>query len=171
MSEEKEKTLEEVMKILELQEEILQFTHFTHADAWELGNMIVQEAKKREQNVAVSIRLNSGLIVFQYLFDGKTQMNEDWLQRKFHTVRDTESSSLFLYTKLAKTERTMQDVYMDEKIYANSGGGFPIRVEEVGVIGAVIVSGLNHVADHDLVIKCLSKYLHTDEVPRIKDAY
>ncbi|MDO5572417.1 MAG: heme-degrading domain-containing protein [bacterium] len=171
MSEEKEKTLEEVMKILELQEEILQFTHFTNADAWELGNIMVAEAKKRELPVAISIRLNNGLVVFQYMFDGKTPMNEDWIRRKFNTVRDTESSSLFLYTKLEKTERTMQDVYMDEHIYANSGGGFPIRIEEVGVIGAVIVSGLNHVADHDLVIKCLSKYLHTDEVPRIKDAY
>ena len=171
MSEEKEKTLEEVMKILELQEEILQFTHFTNADAWDLGNIIVAEAKKRELSVAVSIRLNNGLVVFQHMFDGKTLMNEDWIKRKFNTVRDTESSSLFLYTKLEKTQRTMQEVHMDEHIYANSGGGFPIRIEEVGVIGAIVVSGLNHVADHDLVIKCLSKYLHTDEVPRIKDVY
>ena len=169
MSEEKEKTLEEVMKILELQEEILQFTHFTNADAWDLGNIIVAEAKKRELSVAVSIRLNNGLVVFQHMFDGKTLMNEDWIKRKFNTVRDTESSSLFLYTKLEKTQRTMQEVHMDEHIYANSGGGFPIRIEEVGVIGAIVVSGLNHVADHDLVIKCLSKYLPTDEVPRIKD--
>ena len=48
MSEEKDKKLDEVMKLLELQEEILQFTHFTNADAWQLGNLIVAEAKKRE---------------------------------------------------------------------------------------------------------------------------
>lgn len=171
MSEEKEKQLDEVMKLLELQEEILQFTHFTNADAWELGNMIVAEAKRRGLSVAVSIRLNSGMTVFQYLFDGKTLTNERWILRKFNTVRETETSSLYLYTKLEKTGRTMADIYMDENEYANSGGGFPIRVEEVGVIGAIIVSGLNHVADHDLIIKCLSKYLHTDEVPRIRDAY
>lgn len=171
MSDEKEKTLEEVMKILELQEEVLQFTHFTNADAWELGSLIVAEAKKRELSVAVSIRLNSGLTVFQYLFDGKTPFNQKWIDRKFNTVKDNETSSLYLYTKLEKTNRTMQDVYMDESVYANSGGGFPIRVEDVGVIGAIIVSGLNHVADHDLIIKCLTKYLHTDEVPRIRDAY
>ncbi|NLG04816.1 MAG: hypothetical protein GX567_13450 [Clostridia bacterium] len=171
MSEEKEKTLDEVMKLLELQEEILQFTHFTNADAWELGNLIVTEAKKRELNIAVSIRLNNGLIPFQYIFDGKTLINQKWLERKFNTVKETESSSLYLYTKLEKTDRTMNDIFMDEMKYANAGGGFPIRLEEVGVIGAVIVSGLNHVADHDLIIKCLSKYLHIDEVPRIRDAY
>lgn len=171
MSEEKDKTFDEVMKLLELQEEILQFTHFTNADAWELGNLIVTEAKKRDLNVAVSIHLNNGLIPFQYIFDGKTLINQKWLEKKFRTVKETESSSLYLYTKLVKTNRTMNDIYLDEKEYANAGGGFPIRIEEVGVIGAVCVSGLNHVADHDLVIKCLSKYLHIDEVPRIKDAY
>ena len=39
-------TIEEAIKVLEMQEEILQFTHFTNNDAWELGNLIVNEAKK-----------------------------------------------------------------------------------------------------------------------------
>lgn len=169
MAEEKEKTLDELMRLLELQEEILQFTHFTNADAWELGNMIVAEAKKRGVSVAVSIRLNNGLTVFQYCFEGKNLTNEDWMRRKYNVVKTTETSSLYLYTKLKKTERTMADIFLDENDYANSGGGFPIRVEEVGVIGAIIVSGLNHVADHDLIVKCVAKYLHTDEVPRIRE--
>ncbi len=164
-----EKTMEELMKLLELQEEILQFTHFTNADAWELGNIIVAEAKKRGFSVAVSIRLNNGLTVFQYCFDGKNLTNENWMRRKHNVVKMMETSSLYLYTKLKKTERTMADIFLDENDYANGGGGFPIRVEEVGVIGSILVSGLNHVADHDLIVKCLAKYLHTDEVPRIRE--
>ncbi len=169
MAEEKEKTLEELMNVLELQEEILQFTHFTNADAWELGNLIVSEAKKRELAVMVSIRLNNGLIVFQYCFDTKNLINDNWLRRKFNVVKCMETSSLHLYAKLKKTGRTMADIYLDETDYANAGGGFPIRIEDVGVIGAILVSGLNHVADHDLIVKCLAKYLHTDEVPRIHE--
>ena len=30
-------TMDELMKVLDMQEDILQFTHFTNADAWELG--------------------------------------------------------------------------------------------------------------------------------------
>ncbi|MFQ7290058.1 MAG: hypothetical protein ACLRPV_14840 [Lacrimispora saccharolytica] len=30
-------TMNELIKVLEMQEEILQFSHFTNADAWELG--------------------------------------------------------------------------------------------------------------------------------------
>ena len=31
-------TMDELMKVLDMQEDILQLTHFTNADAWELGN-------------------------------------------------------------------------------------------------------------------------------------
>lgn len=69
-------TIDELIAILEMQEEILQFTHFTNEDAWELGNMIVAEAKRRKRPVAVSIRLNNGLHVFQYASDGYTLNDE-----------------------------------------------------------------------------------------------
>ena len=164
----KEKTAEEILKILEMQEEILQFTHFTNADAWELGSLMVEEAIRGDLHIAISIRLNNGLIVFQHFLDGTKLHNEQWVTRKFNTVRVMETSSLFLYAKLNNRNQTMEDQFLDEKDYACCGGGFPIRVEETGVIGAVIVSGMNHVADHDFIIKCLSKYLHMDEVPRIK---
>ena len=36
--------MDELMKVLDMQEDILQFTHFTNADAWELGTMILMEA-------------------------------------------------------------------------------------------------------------------------------
>ena len=37
-------TIDELIAVLEMQEEILQFSHFTNEDAWELGNVIVAEA-------------------------------------------------------------------------------------------------------------------------------
>ena len=48
------------------------------------------------------------------------------------------------------------------------GGGFPIRVEEVGVIGVILVSNQNHFVNHDIIIRAVSRYLHVDEVPRIR---
>lgn len=169
MAEEKEKTFAELLDMLELQEDVLQFRHFTNSDAWELGSFMVQEARKNGLKIAISIRLNSGVTVFQHFMDGARLNNEHWMQRKFNVVNEMETSSLYLYTKLKKTNRTMADIFLEEKNYANAGGGFPIRIEDVGVIGAILVSGMNHVADHDFIIKCLAKYLHTDEVPRIKE--
>ena len=62
-------TIEELSSVLQMQEEILQFSSFTNADAWELGNLIVAEAAKRGAAVLVRIRLNNGYTVFQYGMD------------------------------------------------------------------------------------------------------
>ena len=161
-------TIEELLKVLEMQEEILQFSHFTHGDAWELGNLIVLEAKRRNTPIALKIQLNSGQTIFQYDFDGTTLYTEDWVQKKIQTVRKTERSSLHLHMLLRQTEKSLEQMGLNPAEYADVGGAFPIRVEEVGVIGQAAVSGPNHVADHDLLVKCISKYLHIDEVPRIR---
>lgn len=161
-------TIEELLKVLEMQEEILQFSHFTNSDAWELGNLIVMEANRRNQPIAVSIRLNNGFTVFQYGFDGINLYHEEMLRRKYNTVKFTEQSSMHLYMQLRLGEATQDELLVPEADYAALGGGFPIRIEEVGVIGAITVSGRDHVMDHDLIVKCVSKYLHVDEVPRIR---
>lgn len=83
-------------------------------------------------------------------------------------MKTLEKSSLYTYMLLRKNEETMENLFLDEKEYACCGGGFPVRVEEVGVIGAILVSGLDHVSDHDFIVKCVSRYLHIDEVPRIR---
>ena len=69
---------------------------------------------------------------------------------------------------LRETQETLEERFLNPNEYAACGGGFPIRVEEVGVIGSIVVSGLDHVSDHDLLVKCISKYLHVAEVPRIR---
>ena len=169
MTVEEEKKLEEFQKVLDMQEEILQFTHFTNSDAWELGSIMVAEAKKRNLPVVIRIELNNGLCVFQYSADGTTLRNQMMIERKINTVKLMEKSTLNFYTSMRKSEKTLSDLALDEKEYACCGGGFPIRIEEAGVLGTVAVSGINHVSDHDFIVKCVGKYLHADEVPRIRE--
>lgn len=161
-------TIEELIGLLEMQEEILQFSHFTNGDAWELGRILVEEGRRRNASIIVSIRLNNGLTVFQYAFDGTSEYNAQWAERKHNTVSATNHSSLLLYMNLKQNDETLADVRLDPSKYETSGGGFPIYVEEVGVIGSIVISGMDPVSDHDLIIKAVSKYLHVDEVPRIR---
>jgi uncharacterized protein (UPF0303 family) len=160
-------TIEEVIRLLEMQEEILQFSHFTNADAWELGRVLVDECKRREASAIVSIRLNNGFILFQHALNGTSEYNQQWVQWKHNTVCATNHSSLLLCMQLKQNEETLEDIHLDPKEYTLSGGGFPILIEEVGVIGSIVLSGLDSVSDHDVIIKAISKYLHVDEVPRI----
>ena len=112
---EQEKTIEEVLNMLEMQEEILQFTHFTNGDAWELGSMMVAEAKLRGLSLAMSIRMNNGFIVFQYGGNGTNLHDEQWMRRKYNTVKEMEISSLNLFTRLKAKEQTIEDIFLDER--------------------------------------------------------
>ena len=146
------------------QEEKFQFEHFSREDALKIGLKLHENAK--EQPVAVEITVN-GLVVFRYFAEGAKPDSELWLARKRNAVDLMETSSLRFFAELEDAGETFADRKLDPNEYA-AGGGFPIRIEEVGVIGAVIVSGLPHFADHDLIVKCISRYLHVDEVPRIR---
>ena len=161
-------TIEEVITVLAMQEEILQFGHFTNEDAWALGNLIVAEARKRGLDTAVEIRLNNGYTVFKYAGNSTNLNNEAWMDKMYATVRRVEKSTMLLYSELKKSEETLEDIGLDPREYSYMGGGFPIRVEEVGVIGANLVSNQNHFVNHDIIIRAVSRYLHVDEVPRIR---
>lgn len=159
--------LEESIRILVMQEEILQFSHFTNEDAWELGNLMVAEAARNHLPIAISIRLNNGCTLFQYAFKGTNYNNEQWMNRKENTVKVMEMSSLRLFMLLKKNGQTLEDKGLNSQEYVDRGGGFPIRVAGVGVIGSVIVSGLAHMSDHEFVSACISQYLRIDGIPRL----
>ena len=161
-------TIEEVITVLAMQEEILQFGHFTNEDAWALGNLIVAEARKRGLDTAVEIRLNNGYTVFKFAGNSTNLNNEAWMDKMYATVRRVEKSTMLLYSELKKSEETLEDIGLDPREYSYMGGGFPIRVEEVGVIGAILVSNQNHFVNHDIIVRAVSRYLHVDEVPRIR---
>ena len=48
--------LEESIRVLAMQEEILQFSHFTNEDAWELGSLMVTEAARNHLPVVIRDR-------------------------------------------------------------------------------------------------------------------
>ncbi|HIT91095.1 MAG TPA: heme-binding protein, partial [Candidatus Merdenecus merdavium] len=114
--------------------------------------------------------MNNGYTAFQCGFDGTNLMDEEWLRKRENTVKATEKSSLHIWALFQEEHNQALDGFLDVKDYAICGGGFPIHVEEVGVVGTIAVSGLDHVADHDLLIRCISRYLHVDEIPRIKSS-
>ena len=161
-------TIEEVITVLAMQEEILQFGHFTNEDAWALGNLIVAEARKRGLDTAVEIRLNNGYTVFKYAGNSTNLNNEAWMDKMYATVRRVEKSTMLLDSELKNSEETLDDIGLDTREYSYMGGGFPIRVEEVGVIGVILVSNQNHFVNHDIIVRAVSRYLHVDEVPRIR---
>jgi len=158
--------LEERVAIISAQEELLKFETFTAEDAWELGKVFVAEAMDQDIKIAISIRSMSGKRMFHYAAEGTNHGADAWLDRKFNTVQHFESSTLAYALFLKRRGATLAERGLDPARFVACGGGFPIFVDGVGVVAAVMVSGLTDVEDHDILVRCISKYLGVEDVPR-----
>lgn len=152
------------LEILKEQEERFQFEHFTNEDIWKLGKWMTEEAMRKALPIAISIRLFSGVTAFQYFCSGSKLNNETWMKRKELTVREMEMSSLRMCVEFEGAGKSMEDKLMDRYAYACCGGGFPVRIRNVGVIGSIIVSGLPHKEDHAFIIQCLESFFQSENL-------
>jgi uncharacterized protein (UPF0303 family) len=160
-------SLDEGIAIAEKQETLLQFSHFNRKDAWDLGNLIVSEILNKEYKLIVSIRMVSGLTLFQYAPEGTTLNNEQWMTRKFNMVRYRETSSLLAKLIMEKKNESLELHGLDNAEYASTGGAFPITIRGTGLVCVAAVSGLPHLQDHDILVEFLSRFLGITDVPRI----
>ncbi|GHU81734.1 UPF0303 protein [Spirochaetia bacterium] len=155
------------LTIMQKQEALLEFSRFTRKDAWDLGHTIAAIIEEKKLVAALSIRLASGLIVFQYATEGTYPDNEYWMLRKFNLVRDCGKSSLYSTMEFKKKGDTLESRGMDPHRYVACGGAFPIRIKDADIIGAALVSGLPQLEDHDLLIEGISRHLGVKNVPRV----
>jgi uncharacterized protein (UPF0303 family) len=148
-------TLEE----LEAQERRLVFRQFTYDDAWALGSLLVDMARERQAPVAVDIH-RAGQQLFHAALPGSTPDNDAWIARKRRVVERYGNASYLVGARFRAKGTTFEESSrLDPDTYAAHGGSFPITVENVGVIGAVTVSGLPQLQDHRFVVEALEQFL------------
>ena len=131
---------------------------FTEEDAWELGCLMVEEAKKRQARIAIDIR-RPGQILFHSALAGAVPDNEEWIRRKSNVVFRFGKASLAVGVSLALAEATIEQKYFVSPLeFSPHGGAFPIRVRGCGLVACATVSGLPHEVDHALVVACVRKF-------------
>jgi uncharacterized protein (UPF0303 family) len=141
------------------EEEELQFTRFDNDTAWELGNALVERARADRAGVAIDIRRGDQQL-FHAALPGSAADNDAWIERKVRVVRRFGHSSFYMGMMLAEEGKTIESSYLlPESEYAPHGGAFPVIVRDVGVVGAVTVSGLPQQEDHRLVVSVLREFL------------
>ena len=147
------------LKLLEEQEETLQFKEFTNEMALEIGLNILAQVKQENQAVAIDIT-RSGQQLFHYAMAGTTPDNGQWIMRKMRVVDSFQKNCDDIGTLLKNTGQTLEQKYhVSSAEFASSGGSFPIIIKNVGVVGTITVSGLPNDGDHALVVKVISEFL------------
>ena len=118
------KMLEEIKS----QEERIHFSSFDYNDAYTLGTMLRERGLTTPKPIAIRIVFDD-IILYQSFLPGTDESNNQWMNRKQHTVERCHTSSL-----RAAVERELNGVkenwQQDESHYAFCGGGFPIIVND-----------------------------------------
>lgn len=143
---------------VEAQERELVLDRFTHDDAWQLGCLLVELATERDLAVTIDIRKGTQQ-VFHAAREGTTADNDSWVERKVRVVyRFGASSYLVGLRARAKGQDFNAQHQLPLQEYAAHGGAFPVRIDGVGIVGVVTVSGLAQGDDHALVVEALRAF-------------
>lgn len=144
---------------IEQQERDLVLRTFTHDDAWRLGALLVELATERHLPVTIDIR-HGDQQVFHAARPGTVPDNDSWIERKVRVVRRFGASSYLVGLRARARGTTFAEQHeLPLQEFAAHGGAFPIRVEGVGAVGVVTVSGLAQADDHALVVEALTAVL------------
>lgn len=153
----------EMLDQIAQEENDLVLNQFTEDDAWKLGHLIVEEAKKQGARVAIDIR-RPAQILFHVALEGATPDNDEWIRRKSNVVFRFGKASLAMGISLALAETTIEaKSHVSSMEYSPNGGAFPLRVHGCGLVACTTVSGLAQEDDHALVVACLRKFKETQK--------
>ena len=133
----------------ELKKPVNEFDSFDNQTALDFGNAVLRIAEK-EYKRPVKIRVTyDNNIIFQYISGDIPGI--EWLDRKEKTVKTTGKPSIYLYWHPEEYPELAGD-----DTQSLFGGGVPYIISGENR-GALIVSGLRHREDHDLVMRALSE--------------
>ncbi len=137
----------------------LVLTGFSLSDALRLGRIATDIAVDRSLPVLIEVVLGQR-VAYRTALPGTTADNDEWLRRKFRVVARFEESTLAVRVAHEEKDRAFNEATgLPEADFAAHGGGWPVKVAGVGMVGMFGVSGLPQVADHELIVESLGIHL------------
>ena len=159
----------EHVKELEQMETLFRFDHFSSKDALLLGNQIITEAKKYNEDLVVRIiRTEDQLTIFQYVGEDRTERNLEFAGKKGNTVAATGHCSLWALVQ-AFGGGSIPPVFEEATDFLPVGGAIPI-IENGRMTAIVEVSGLHYGMDHPAVLEAVCA-IRGCEVPAFHGQY
>jgi uncharacterized protein (UPF0303 family) len=147
------------IEALQDQERALVLPKFDEQVAFELGTALRARCAAIAARAVIDIRTPGRRLFFAAL-PGSTANNEDWARRKGNVVLRLHLSSMLAGENLKAEGRSQwPDAALDVKDFAVHGGGFPVRVHDIGVVAAISISGMPSRQDHDMIVTTLASHL------------
>ncbi|KAL9534336.1 hypothetical protein SMMN14_02812 [Sphaerulina musiva] len=156
------RALEEISAI----DNALTFPTFTAHTAWVLGSLLRTRllAFSKPTVIDISLAHSTHCLFHAVTHSGTAPDNDTWVLRKRNTVLRFGASTWWMQNKYAGDEGAFAAKFglgMEKAgEYAIHGGGWPVRVQGVeGVVAVIVVSGLKQEQDHGVIVQVVSEYL------------
>jgi uncharacterized protein (UPF0303 family) len=122
-----------------------------------LGEQCLERARSNQLPILIMVR-HLGQSVFVAALPGSSPLNENWAMRKVRLVELFGKSSMLVRLE---HEAGGISVYakhsIPEEMYAAVGGAIPLR-NSTGVVGVLVVSGLDQFSDHMFCVDALIEF-------------
>lgn len=133
----------------------VELTTFSPAEALALGLMATDRAINEQLAIVIEVH-HLGRLAYRAALPGSLPDSDDWITRKRRVVERYHESTLAARVRYEERGTTFQDATgLSERDYAAHGGGIPVIVAGVGVVGGFYASGLPQVDDHEFLVACL----------------
>lgn len=146
------------LPILEAQEKLLRFDSFGNEDALAIGMKIIELAKEKYKKAAAIRICIDDTVVFAYKMPGTNSENDWWMDRKRNVSRMTGISSLRACVEIAEGLRVPTWSGREDD-FALCGGCMPVFMRDGQSYAFILVSGMHHQEDHQIIADALSDYL------------
>ena len=151
---------ENLIETITGQEKALVFSAFDENTAFTVGGLLVEAARRAAAPVVINIR-TADRVLFHAALPGSTPDNDHWARRKSNvTLRYHKASMRVGESFRLKGQTVGPELGLDPLDFASHGGSFPVRIEGVGVIAAITVSGLASIDDHNMIVAVLKAFLN-----------
>lgn len=133
----------------------LELPSFSPAEAVALGLLATERAISEQLAIVIEVH-HLGRLAYRAALPGSLPDSDDWIARKRRVVERYQRSTLATKVKYQERGTTFNEsTGLSELEYAAHGGGMPIVVTGVGVVGGFYASGLPEVDDHRFLVSCL----------------
>ncbi len=134
---------------LQAEAEALILPRFSEVEALTLGLILIDLAKGL--GLVINIRTPDRTL-FHAALPGAVPANDRWVARKSATAFHFHQASIAVGVRNREKGESLAKFGLPPEHFADQGGAVPIRVQGVGVVAVVTVSGLPQVEDHKLVV-------------------
>ncbi|KJX99276.1 DUF967 domain-containing protein [Zymoseptoria brevis] len=143
----------------------LVFPTFTSNTAWTLGSLLRTRLMAFAKPTVIDISLAHGnhCLFHATTHSGTAPDNDIWVARKRNTVLRFGSSTWYMHNKFKGDEGAFAAKFgLGPKAgdFAIHGGGWPVKVQGVeGVVAVIVVSGLKQEQDHGIIVQIVAEYM------------